>query len=1220
MPGPKQIPGSFPPASASAIPSGSGPPVSEDTAANTTANAGTPTAGTPAAVSGTRPAASSTPSRSAADTNRLNIISNAWSVYTLTKEIRPDGLQKLTGAENYRPWRDLMRLLLRNLYLHDCLTEIMDVRPNDSSETNGKLTLLQGRCFTYLLQSIDPSLHYFIIMHQSPRVIWQALENQYDRQNDMNIHRQFKVIVNTKYDPSNGTTGSLKDHIVDFESKWTSLASRTNQASATDTNKLAFALKPFFQSSEIKASLLLGSLPETMNNIVENLQTKDNLTYELAYNHLMDLRSSSNAAPTVVETAYKVKTGNSRSQKSSSQETGPQTGASSEEVKICSFCQKRGHLWSECRSRKKREENKKEESKKKTSEKGEKAGERAKVADVEDDSETALTVCPSTALSTSSTWVLDSGAPSHMTSNPNCFTHIHEKEGYVKIGDGSRIKIEGVGNVRLMPESGKAVILRDCLYVPSLGKLSLLSIRKCQSNGLHVIGHDDILEVRQPGGTVICFGKDVGNGLFELQLQQHEEFAMTTYRQWHNALGHPAFIAPTLYADGNLVPSKPSDFHCQECSLAKSTHRKPAKLRHKSSRPFELVHTDLSGKFSTQSLGKGLYYITFIDDYTRHAWIRILKAKDEAMGTIREFIAMVDRHFPACKVAKFRCDGGGEYVGKASRSELSAMGITLEITLPYSPESNGVAERFNRTLKEIVRASLLSMAAMDGQGTDIGKYLFLWAEAVSTAVYARNRLPHKGLGKPTTPHAKLYGEKPCISHMRPFGTKCYVHIPEKSRPAGTQLHPRALEGRVVGYNSSSKLYRVYVPGKRTVVVSGQVRFTPAALGSGSPVSAGANTEVSPIPLPPACNPDDYERFSDDTGPDLQGSLPDSVSGVVDLSLHGLTRFDPADYEEFDDHLLVAHRDEPATYAAATRGSDWHLWNDAIQSELGALDRNEAWEVVPIPAERRSSIVDCKWVFKHKLDADGNISRYKARLVAKGFLQKPGVDFDETFAPVVNYDSLRLLLALSARNGWKPRQFDVKSAFLYGVLPESQTVYMQLPPGYRKPEYCVRLKKCLYGLKQSPREWYRRLSTFLECCGFIVTTFDPCVFVGNLNTLDPTADDTKLYISIYVDDIVLFGPRCPQADQLIEQLKTEFDITDLGIASWLLGLQIDYDEKGIHLSQAGYVKKILDKFGMANARPVMTPMDPNAKSNTASVSRPDDMASKPEPENTTPAID
>ena len=182
--------------------------------------------------------------------------------------------------------------------------------------------------------------------------------------------------------------------------------------------------------------------------------------------------------------------------------------------------------------------------------------------------------------------------------------------------------------------------------------------------------------------------------------------------------------------------------------------------------------------------------------------------------------------------------------------------------------------------------------------------------------------------------------------------------------------------------------------------------------------------------------------------------------------------------------------EPATYAAATYLEDWNLWELAVKAELDALHRNKTWEVVPTPSDRR--IVDCKWVFKHKLDANGEIAKYKARVVAKGFSQVHGMDYDETFAPVAYYDSLRLLLALAAHNNWTPMQYAVKSAFLYGTLNER--TYLQLPPGYRKPGTCVRLNKCLYGLKQSPREWYSRLSTFLSELGFAPTIFDPCVFV------------------------------------------------------------------------------------------------------------------------------
>lgn len=129
------------------------------------------------------------PSLSPAELSRLNMINNTWSVYTFSKEISPDGIQKLTRSDNYHRWRDLMRLLLQNLYLWECLTGTMDIKPTDGLDIVGKLTLLQARCFTYLLQSIDPTLHHFIVTHQTPHAIWQALENQYDRQNDMNIHK-----------------------------------------------------------------------------------------------------------------------------------------------------------------------------------------------------------------------------------------------------------------------------------------------------------------------------------------------------------------------------------------------------------------------------------------------------------------------------------------------------------------------------------------------------------------------------------------------------------------------------------------------------------------------------------------------------------------------------------------------------------------------------------------------------------------------------------------------------------------------------------------------------------------------------------------------------------------------------------------------------------------------------------------------------------------------
>jgi hypothetical protein len=251
----------------------------------------------------------------------------------------------------------------------------------------------------------------------------------------------------------------------------------------------------------------------------------------------------------------------------------------------------------------------------------------------------------------------------------------------------------------------------------------------------------------------------------------------------------------------------------------------------------------------------------------------------------------------------------------------------------------------------------------------------------------------------------------------------------------------------------------------------------------------------------------------------------------------------------------------------------------MDEELQSLKENQVWEVVPKPTNRK--IVDCKWVYKVKTDANGNLERYKARLVARGFTQVPGQDFDEIFSPVVRFDSMRLLLAISASKRWKPRQLDVKTAFLYGILKEE--VYMQLPEGSREDGKCALLKRCIYGVKQSSREWYFRLVTYLIPYGFAFSAFDPCVLVHSSG---------NLFIAIYMDDITLFGESNSLQEQTINLLKSEFKVNDMGDVHWLHGNRIDRDNAGIHLSQTAYIDRILNKFALTDCNPVSTPLDPN----------------------------
>jgi len=162
------------------------------------------------------------------------------------------------------------------------------------------------------------------------------------------------------------------------------------------------------------------------------------------------------------------------------------------------------------------------------------------------------------------------------------------------------------------------------------------------------------------------------------------------------------------------------------------------------------------------------------------------------------------------------------------------------------------------------------------------------------------------------------------------------------------------------------------------------------------------------------------------------------------------------------------------------------WREAMEREYHALLHNETWTLIPPPP--RVNVIDCKWVFKVKKHSDGSIECYKARLVARGFRQRYGLDYEDTFSPVVKPTTIRLLLSLVVTHGWSLRQLDVQNAFLHGFFEEE--VYMRQPPGFSdpdRPDHICRLTKALYGLKQAPRAWHARLASALRAHGFVSST-------------------------------------------------------------------------------------------------------------------------------------
>jgi hypothetical protein len=199
-------------------------------------------------------------------------------------------------------------------------------------------------------------------------------------------------------------------------------------------------------------------------------------------------------------------------------------------------------------------------------------------------------------------------------------------------------------------------------------------------------------------------------------------------------------------------------------------------------------------------------------------------------------------------------------------------------------------------------------------------------------------------------------------------------------------------------------------------------------------------------------------------------------------------------------------------------------------------KNDVWEVVPKPENK--DVVSSKWIFKIKHATNGSIVKYKARFVAHGFSQKEGIDYEETFAPVERYTSIRTIMALAAKMKWKLHQMDVKTAFLNGVIKEE--VYIEQLPGFEvqdKKTHVWKLKKALYGLKQAPRAWYGRIDSFLMSMGFTKSKVDP-------NLYFKIVDDGPIILLLYVDDLFLTSEEKLITD-CKKKLVVEFQMKDLG---------------------------------------------------------------------------
>ena len=721
-------------------------------------------------------------------------------------------------------------------------------------------------------------------------------------------------------------------------------------------------------------------------------------------------------------------------------------------------------------------------------------------------------------------WIIDSGASRHMTFQKELLHDYREFKTpeLVGLGDGHSVEALGVGRVKIVTElrQGKKIPgwMNDVLYVPKLAG-NLFSVRAAAQNRKVISFGHKYCWIRDKKNQPVGTGSTVGK-LYKLDcevLKPSGESAQTAKESqkggvelWHQRLAHVnlnQLFQLEKNAEGLGLPCEKKLGFCEACIQGKM-HRTPHKpLKEvKSTEKLQLVHTDICGPMQTKSFGGSRYFITFTDDYSRCCKVYFMKEKSEALNKFKEFKAAVEKE-SGQSIKALRADRGGEYLSEEFRFYLKKHGIRAEFTAAYSPQQNGVSERMNRTLVEAARSMM----------THAGLSNAYWAEAVATATYLRNRMVTTALKSGETPYQRWYGKKPNLQHIRVFGCMVYTHVPEGKRK---KLDNKAQKLRFIGYTDTASNYKVWDEKTRRCYIRHDVIFNESDFGrrkqsiSIKPEEEKQAELELEVETPEQSENNEEQQVQEESEEGEEQEVRRSQRVKKPVIRYGFDDYADISTAEAQHVAFKASEiDEPTTIEEALSGDYSKQWKTAADAEYQSLIENNTWELVKLPEGRKA--IGCKWVFRVKYDGKGQVERFKGRLVALGYSQKYGIDYDETFSPVARFSSIRTLLAFAVEMGMQIHQMDVVTAFLNGDLKEE--IYMQQPSGYTQPgkeELVCKLKKSLYGLKQSPRCWNEKLCEHLKSLGFKESAADPCVFIRQKEELQ--------IIAVYVDDLILLA--------------------------------------------------------------------------------------------------
>ncbi|PLW18034.1 hypothetical protein PCASD_19810 [Puccinia coronata f. sp. avenae] len=794
--------------------------------------------------------------------------------------------------------------------------------------------------------------------------------------------------------------------------------------------------------------------------------------------------------------------------------------------------------------------------------------------------------------------VLDSGATTSMFNDLSFFPSLSKSTETIYLADGSQTNAKGVGTARV--EFPHAIVtLKNSLYVPSLTS-NLISLSTFIKNGYMLSSHGgSLFKLCDKTNTIVLTGSLVyGNFIVtsETQKAYHVDLKSDICRIniKHQAAGHPSLeYFYKMYPD---LPRK--DFSCTTCDVSKR-HKEPF-LSHfcAATQKLDYIQIDLCGPITPPSESGFKYFLRAVDGFSHYVWVQFLTYKSEVKDILKELFSFIKNESKE-KICHLVTDNGTKFKNQTLQTYYASKGIAHLTTAPYHPENNPFAERGNRTTVEKAQCIL----------KDSGLGLSFWAEAVNCAVHLENLSPCKSINF-SSPSEMWFGKQPSLAYLHPFGCQAIYLL---NRSAG-KVWSRGAVGIFLGYGEGHRSFRVLDEETGNVHITHHVKFNdhvfPAlnkselpnrdeeidllfTFSSDSP-SPDTLTPTPPSPIPSNQNNSDHDipldeenRFEEveDQDPNLNQSQ--SNDDIIEMLNPGRQQRNPISNREESKPMLdeshpsskyyawvpedepasqeirgdvdpsniiksgrrtchsantaILSHDDPRTYHQAVSAYDSGNWESAISNELGNIVRLNVWSVVDVSGKDIRPLTTT-WVFKKKTDQDGNLTKYKAF-----------------------------------------HQMDVQCAFLNGTPEED--LYIHAPLGLdAAPKTVLKLHKALYGLNQSPQCWQKALTAALRSIGLKPTYSDPCLYVS--------ADESKpFFLFVHVDDL-LFGGSWP--DLFKENISAIFDMEDLGIAKYTLGIQINQFGGSIALVQDKYINTMLDEFHISNNRTTLIPLPSNWK--------------------------